>query len=84
MFMNGGGNGTGEPVRRVPRITNNEDTWRQTGNVRANYALLSGVKNNIQLSYIGGVDRYQLEGTQYSPNYLPVRVCRRLPGTSRS
>jgi TonB-linked SusC/RagA family outer membrane protein len=70
MFMNGGGNAASNPFEVLRAITNNEDTWRQTANIRASYALLSAPKHNIQLSYIGGVDRYQLEGTQYAPNYL--------------
>jgi len=70
MFMNGGGNGAANPFEVLRAITNNEDTWRQTANVRASYSLLTAPKNNIQLSFIGGVDRYQLEGTQYAPNYL--------------
>ncbi len=35
--------------------------------------------NTVQLTYIGGVDRFQFEGNQYSPNYLQYRVGRRLP-----
>ncbi len=70
MYMNGGGSGASNPFEVLRAITNNEDTWRQTANVRASYALLSSPKNNISLSFIGGVDRYQLEGTQYAPNYL--------------
>jgi TonB-linked SusC/RagA family outer membrane protein len=83
MFMNGGGNAASNPFDVLPNITNNEDTWRQTANVRASYALLSGVKNNIQLSYIGGVDRYQIEGNQYSPNYLQFESADGFLGTSQ-
>ncbi len=74
MFMNGGGTGASNPFDVLPNITNNEDTWRQTANVRASYALLSGVKNTIQVSYIAGVDRFQLEGTQYAPNFLQFQA----------
>ena len=83
MYMNGGGSGTSNPFEVIKAITNNEDTWRQTGNVRANYALYTGTKNNISLSYIGGVDRYQLEGTQYSPNYLQFEPADGFLGTSQ-
>jgi TonB-linked SusC/RagA family outer membrane protein len=83
MFMNGGGDGTSNPFDVLTSMTNNEDTWRQTGNVRVNYSLLTGVKNNIQLSYIGGVDRYQLEGIQYSPNYLQYESADGFLGTSQ-
>ena len=50
MYMNGGGNGTSNPFEVINAITNNEDTWRQTANVRANYSLYTGSKNNVQLS----------------------------------
>ena len=83
MFMNGGGSGTSNPFEVLRTITNNEDTWRQTANVRADYALYTGTKNNVQLSYIGGVDRYQLEGTQYSPNYLQFEPADGFLGTSQ-
>ena len=83
MFMNGGGSGTSNPFDVINNITNNEDTWRQTGSVRVGYALYSGTKNNVQLSYIGGVDRYQLEGTQYSPNFLQYEPADGFLGTSQ-
>ena len=83
MYMNGGGSGTSNPFEVIRAITNNEDTWRQTANVRAGYALYTGAKNNIQLSYIGGVDRYQMEGTQYSPNYLQFEPADGFLGTSQ-
>ncbi len=83
MFMNGGGSGTSNPFEVLRAITNNEDTWRQTANVRADYALYTGTKNNVQVSYIGGVDRYQLEGTQYSPNYLQFEPADGFLGTSQ-
>ena len=83
MFMNGGGDAAQNPFEVLRAITNNEDTWRQTANVRVGYALLSAPKNNIQLTYIGGVDRYQLEGTQYSPNYLQFESADGFLGTSQ-
>jgi TonB-dependent starch-binding outer membrane protein SusC len=82
-FMNGGGSSVANPFETLNQITNNEDTWRQTGNVRLNYALLSGVKNNIAVSYIGGVDRYQLSGLQYSPNFLQFEPADGFLGTSQ-
>ena len=83
MWMNGGGDGTSNPFDVINSITNNEDTWRQSGNVRIGYALLSGVRNNVQLTYIGGMDRYQLEGTQYSPNFLQFESADGFLGTSQ-
>ena len=83
MWMNGGGNGTSNPFDVVRSIQNNEDTWRQTGNIRLGYALLSSVKNTVQLTYIGGVDRFQLEGQQYSPNFLQFEPKDGFPGTAQ-
>ena len=83
MWMNGGGDGTSNPFDVINSITNNEDTWRQSGNVRIGYALLAGARNNIQLTYIGGMDRYQLEGIQYSPNYLQFESADGFLGTSQ-
>jgi TonB-linked SusC/RagA family outer membrane protein len=82
-WMNGGGSGTANPFAVINSITNNEDTWRQSGNVRLGYSLLSGVKNNVQITYIGGIDRYQLEGSQYSPNYLQFESADGFLGTSQ-
>ena len=83
MFMNGGGTGTVNPFDVLTSITNNEDTWRQTGNVRLGYSLHSSAHHTIQLSYIGGVDRFQFEGTQYSPNYLQFEGADGFLGTSQ-
>lgn len=83
MWMNGGGAATSNPFDVVNSITSNEDTWRQTGNVRLNYALYSTVKNNVQVTYIGGVDRFQQEGLQYSPNYLQFEPQDGFLGTSQ-
>ncbi len=83
MWMNGGDNSTSNPFEVINAITNNEDTWRQSGNVRVGYALYSGARHNVQLTYIGGVDRYQLEGSQYSPNYLQFESADGFLGTSQ-
>jgi TonB-linked SusC/RagA family outer membrane protein len=83
MWMNGGGSGTSNPFDVIHQITNNEDTWRQTGNVRLGYSFLSTVKNTMQVTYIGGVDRFQFEGTQYSPNYLQFEPADGFLGTSQ-
>jgi TonB-linked SusC/RagA family outer membrane protein len=83
MWMNDGGAGTSNPFDVVNSITNNEDTWRQTGNVRLGYSLLSTVKNQVQVTYIGGVDRFQDEGLQYSPNYLQFEPADGFLGTAQ-
>ena len=83
MWMNGGGNGTVNLFDLVHNIQNNEDTWRGIGNVRLGYSLLSTAKNSVNFTYIGGVDRFQFEGNQYSPNYHAVRVGGRLTSARR-
>ncbi len=83
MFMNGGGSGTSNPFDVLTAITNNEDTWRQTANLRLGYTLLSSAQNTLQVTYLGGVDRYQLEGTQYSPGYLQFEPADGFLGTSQ-
>jgi TonB-linked SusC/RagA family outer membrane protein len=83
MFMNGGGSSTANPMEVLSQITNNEDTWRQTGSFRMSYAAYSSARNTLQLTYLGGVDRYTLEGTQYSPNYLQFEPADGFLGTSQ-
>ncbi len=83
MFMNGGGSGTSNPFAVLSQITNNEDTYRMTGSLRVGYSLLSTAMNTIQLTYIGGLDRYQLEGRQYSPNYMQYEPADGFLGTAQ-
>ena len=83
MWMNGGGTGTVNPFDLVHSIINLEDTWRQIGNVRLGYSALSTVHNTVQLTYIGGVDRFQFEGNQYSPNFLQFEPADGFLGTSQ-
>ncbi|HWJ13022.1 MAG TPA: SusC/RagA family TonB-linked outer membrane protein [Gemmatimonadaceae bacterium] len=83
MWMNGGGTATSNPFDVVHSVENNEDTWRQTGNVRLGYSLMSSVKNQIQLTYIGGVDRFQFQGDQYAPNFLQFEGNDGFLGTSQ-
>ncbi len=83
MFMNGGGTAASNPFDLLENMTNNEDTWRQTGNVRVGYSLLTNSNNTVQLSYIGGVDRFQFEGTQYTPGFLQFEPADGFLGTSQ-
>jgi TonB-linked SusC/RagA family outer membrane protein len=83
MWMNGGGSGTANPFDVIHSITNNEETWRQMGNINLAYSAISTVHNTVQLSFLGGVDRYQFEGTQYSPNYLQFEPADGYLGTSQ-
>ena len=81
-WMNGGGTGTSNPFDVVHNVTNNEDTWRQIGNIRLGYSALSTVHNTVQLTYIGGVDRFQFGGNQYSPNFMQFEPADGYLGTS--
>ncbi len=70
MPFNGGGNGTSNPFEVLRAVENDENVWRQAGNVRVGFTALATAKNSLQLSLLLGVDRFQQEGSQYSPNYL--------------
>ncbi len=70
MPFNGGGNGTSNPWEVLTNITAAEEVWRTMANLRAGYSLLSTAMNTVQLAYIAGLDRFQQEGTVYSPNFL--------------
>ncbi|MGH7620424.1 MAG: SusC/RagA family TonB-linked outer membrane protein [Gemmatimonadaceae bacterium] len=83
MWMNGGGNGTVNPFDLVHSIQNAEDTWRQIANIRLGYSALSTVHNTVQFTYIGGVDRFQFTGNQYSPNYMQYESADGFLGTSQ-
>ena len=82
MPFNGGGSGTSNPFEVLEAVTNTENVWRQAGNVRANYTALSTAKNSVQLSYLAGMDRFQQEGYQYSPNYLQYEPADNFLGTA--
>jgi TonB-linked SusC/RagA family outer membrane protein len=82
MYMQGGGSGTANPFAVFTSITNNEETWRQTGNLRLGYSLFATAHNAVQLTYLGGVDRFQQVGTIYSPGYLQFEPADGLLGNS--
>ena len=83
MFMGGGGNSAANPFETLNTIKNNEDTWRQQANVRLGYSLLTTGTNTVQVTYIGGVDRYQFESTQLSPNFLQFEPADGFLGTAQ-
>ncbi|HEY2379349.1 MAG TPA: SusC/RagA family TonB-linked outer membrane protein [Gemmatimonadaceae bacterium] len=83
MYMGGGGSAASNPFEVLADIKNNEDTWRQQGNVRLGYSLLSSGTNTVQLTYIGGIDRFQFEGNQYSPNFLQFEPADGFLGTAQ-
>jgi len=83
MWMGGGGNAAANPLEVLHAITNNEDTWRQQGNVRLGYSLLTTPMNTVQFTYIGGIDRFQFSSNQYSPNYLQFESADGFLGTAQ-
>lgn len=55
------------PFDTFNRLINNEDVYRQIVNARVNYSLLSTSNNDVQLSYVGGADRFSNESYQFAP-----------------
>ena len=82
MPFNGGGSGTSNPFEVLEAVTNTENVWRQAANIRANFTALSTAKNSVQLSFLSGMDRFQQEGYQYSPNYLQFEPADNFLGTA--
>ena len=82
MPFNGGGSGTSNPFEVLNALVNTENVWRQAGNVRVNYTALATDKHSVQLSYLAGIDRFQQEGYQYSPNYLQFESADNFLGTA--
>ena len=80
--FNGGGSGTANPWEVFSATRNDESVWRQAANLRVGYALVSAAKNTVQLTYLAGVDRFQQEGVQYSPNYLQFEPADGFLGTA--
>ena len=61
------GGGASNPFDTFERLVNNEDVYRQIVNARINYSLFSNAQNDIQLSVLGGADRFSNEGYNYGP-----------------
>ena len=80
--FNGGGSGTANPWEVFTATKNDESVWRQAGNARFGYALVSQAQNTVQLTYLTGIDRFQQEGVQYSPNYLQFEPADGFLGTA--
>lgn len=65
-----GGTSVSNPFANAYEIVNDEEVWRQTGNARVAYELFSRGTHNVNVSYNGGVDRFQQEGIAYAPPFL--------------
>ena len=75
----GGYTSCSNPFDTFDRFVNNEDVYRQIANARLNYSLLSTSNNDVQLSFVGGADRYSNEGYEFAPADLQFQR----PGTDR-
>jgi TonB-linked SusC/RagA family outer membrane protein len=61
------GGGASNPFDTFERLVNNEDVYRQIANAHLNYSVFSNAQNDVQLSFVGGADRYSNEGYAYGP-----------------
>ena len=75
----GGYTSCSNPFDTFDRFVNNEDVYRQIANARVNYSLLTNTNHDIQLSFVGGADRFSNEGYEYAPSDLQFQR----PGTDR-
>ena len=82
MPFDGGGSGTANPFEVMNAMQSDETVFRQAANVRLGYSLVSTTRHTVQLSYLGGFDRFQQEGVQYSPNYLQFEPADGFLGTA--
>lgn len=65
-----GGASVSNPFANAEYIKNNEEVWRQTGNVRFAYQAFSNAQHNINVSYQAGLDRFHQDGVGFSPPFL--------------
>jgi len=82
MPFNGGGVSTANPFEVINAVKSDETVFRQAGNLRLGYTALTTARHSVQLSFLGGFDRYQQEGVQYSPNYLQFEPADGFLGTA--
>lgn len=61
------GYGASNPFDTFQRLVNNEDVYRQLVNARLNYSVFANTNNDLQLSFVGGADRFSNEGYDYGP-----------------
>lgn len=69
-FPGGGGVNASNPFQTMTYLQNREDVWRQIGTATIRWSLINTDRNTLTLSAIGGVDRYNLGNSIYSPNFL--------------
>src|SRR6266550_2643734 len=69
-FPGGGGTSASNPFQTMAYITNREDIWRQIGSANLRWNALTMDQHRVELSLIGGVDRFNQDNQVYSPNFL--------------
>ena len=62
-----GYSGSANPFQTFNLLKNNEDVWRMIINGRANYSAYSDAKNNVNISFTGGADRFSSENYIVAP-----------------
>ena len=75
--------GTGSnPFQTIQAVKDFEDVWRQVGSGQLRFNAWSAANQTLQLSAMGGFDRFDAEGNTYSPNYLQFEPDDGFPGTA--
>ena len=84
MWMNGGGTATSNPFD-VVHVDHRTPKTRGARSATSASATRCSRRctTPVQLTYIGGVDRFQFEGNQYSPNFLQFEAADGFLGTSQ-
>ena len=73
---------TSNPFENITHIQQSEDVWREVGDLRASYALLSTASHAVTLTYVGGADHFVQQGTLLSPGYLQFEPADGFLGTA--
>ncbi len=66
----GGGSNSSNPFETFEYIKNEEDVWRQIASANVRYEAFTTDAHRIDLSFIGGVDRFDQADQIWAPNFL--------------
>ena len=66
----GGGSNSSNPFETFNFIKNEEEVWRQIANTNIRFQAYSTDVNRVDLSFTGGVDRFDQADQVYAPNFL--------------
>jgi TonB-linked SusC/RagA family outer membrane protein len=81
-FAGGGGINASNPFQTFQFLRNNETTNRYQANATLNYQLLASETNQLRFSLLGGLDRFDTDGSIVSPVFLQFENNDGLPGTN--